>query len=789
MGAKGSRLRVHSSRPTWAGLDWIDGARTGFFSMLVGGFFAYQDVKTPDFLETSLDWSITISLLLGGWLLIQLSRLWARWHAFRGALETSPSARNAGTWHSIRRGFREQFVALAISLLVLSVLAWSARTSSFAPWPEARVPANLPGGNFSMQSLVALLALMLCFMPVILAGYLKAKYDTRCRDDGLFRSDAVSTSTAYVTGTFVLAITLLAIWAGNQHSEISSTLAFYVTFGVMLMFVVFILWPHVARTLNGFFERKELQKNPVASAGVPSTLPATALSYLDSFLVRLVAPMSGATQSGPMVPHTFVLLILLPLIAIGFFLPSPYGLVPVFMGIVIVLALGRRWAWIEDDRETASRLLQTDSDEIHIGFDNDLKDEALLGYATLFLFVPLALYQIHGWLPGVFVPGEGNANDPIRDWVGFFGSELAKAVPFVDWWEIYQIDIDQPFEPAAELPLGKHLTFLARAMVDLVIMAALFQALSIWQRGRTQNRLYNAGQLDAFDPFTEHEFFTHGMLKVGQHYRPRNKFERRVQDHIDCRSRLGLPPTPYNERRLSEIVRIGAEDPRQLEVVAAADWMIKTFNVLAGSPEQKLGQLIEQWEQDLENGAGAREHFGFPEQQEWRRAEKLRLETLLNEIRDSENEVVPTRLSKQDVINLLLLAKLCDSADEFHFARVLILEILGQSSNKSAFWALAAQAGSTTFLEEHPRYSELLDAALGSPYRARLGKQEMRALVYEAISEHVRSSDYIVSEVHLIIEFLETVSGSEAQSAGTAATDAANELRKLVCRNPELFGA
>lgn len=744
----------------FSNLDWTDGARTGLLLFGVGAFFIVRDFYDPVLLDSSVDWLISLTLVFGGWVMFQLARSLSRWKSIKISLSEARSSRTTLQWRSITQGFREIFLYLSVSLVSLSILIWSIRTNSFIDWTEVELFSSAAGSTQSRQSALVLSMLVLAFAPILIGSTLKARHEAK---GNLFRDDAVSSTTAYVGILLVSSMGVLAVWAGNQDSEISSTLAFYVTFGVMLMFVTFILWPHIARLLNVHSERLDASDGKPASAGVPQSLPASALSYVDSFLVRLIAPLSGATQKGPMVPHALVLLVLGPLIAIGFFLPAPFGLMPVFLGMLIVLSLGRRWAWIEDDRETASRLLQTESEEIHIGFDNDLKDEALLGYATLFLFVPLALFQIHGWIPSLFVPAEGYANDPVRDWVGFFGSELAKAVPFVDWWEIYQIDIDRPFQPASDLPLGKHLTFLARAMVDLVIMAALFQALSIWQRGRTQNRLYRSGQLDAFDPFTEREFFDRGMIKINGVYKPKERFEEEVEAHKEARSRLGLSPSPYNERRLTEILSGGAYSPEQVEVLAGAKWMIETYDVLAGSSSQKLSQLLAQWQKELYKLGPETADFDSDEMLDWRRQEKLRLEALLTEIRDPDHETIPKTLELEDIQRLVQLAQICGRSIEFRYARALILEILGENPLEASFWALAAQMGKTnsvfSTLAAHKARIEELFPSLGvgaGGFQVRIRQQDMRECAVVAIAEHVTTIESD-AQVAVVRNFLKQI--------------------------------
>jgi hypothetical protein len=101
-------------------------------------------------------------------------------------------------------------------------------------------------------------------------------------------------------------------------------------------------------------------------------------------------------------------------------------------------------------------------------------------------------------------------------------------------------------------------------------MAALFQALGIWQRSRTQQRLYDTGQLDYFDPFTEIAFFETGMQTGGTGgATPKPRFLKRVNEHVAARLALGRPPLPYNTHRLAELVKSDRPDVR-----VGAEWLI-----------------------------------------------------------------------------------------------------------------------------------------------------------------------------------------------------------------------
>ena len=96
---------------------------------------------------------------------------------------------------------------------------------------------------------------------------------------------------------------------------------------------------------------------------------------------------------------------------------------------------------------------------------------------------------------------ENAAGKSFADWFGFFGVELAKAVPIVDWAEIYGVRATEDMI-AIHSPASMHAVFLARVMVDLLLIAGLLQALAIATRNRQQKQLYNAKHIDRLDPLS-----------------------------------------------------------------------------------------------------------------------------------------------------------------------------------------------------------------------------------------------------------------------------------------------
>ncbi|WP_084396219.1 hypothetical protein [Henriciella aquimarina] len=613
----------------------------------------------------------------------QLLRLWAVWIPYSKALRTPTRARTDAEQRRIEHGFIEFFFYLAASLAGLSFVAYSAST----PGAGGALPLHITGENTHPLHLIGFLVFFAgAFVPLMTGFVRQARLEAELRSDGreirVLRTDVVSELSFWTSALLIAGIVLLAWAAAGDMFQMREDFGVFITFVVLLVFFVIILAPHVMRILNNWIERQEVDRAALGSvklSGFAVMKPGVLTSRLDSILVRFVAPLSGATQHGPVwfTPHLLVLIVILPLSALGFVLAPPWGLVPIGAAMLIAVALGRRWAWVEEDRETASRLRTTRGNEIHIGFDNDLKDEALLGYASLFILVPLALHQLQGWTHAFVEVKQWSSNNAFIDWLRFFGAELAKAVPFVDWWEIYNVRIETPFDAAAsENPLAKHLTFAARAMVDLVIMAALFQAIGLWQRSRADKRYYKAGQLDVFDPFTETAFFERGMWfsrKAGRLV-PKKRFKARVEEHVQARLDRDWDGNPYNPDRLAELSHSDNPDVR-----AGAAWMIWKYKVLVGSPTEQLRQLslrLAENADKLDRSVGNRS---------FARRQKLDFEKILQELRDNRDV-----FGEADVPNLLGALEAVRLVPEFEYAQLQAVHLLRERPSVRATHALCA---------------------------------------------------------------------------------------------------
>lgn len=725
-------------------------------------------LASPFFEATAIyknDW-LALALIASGLFTANMARMLQIWAKLEPAISLPPARRSKDQRNLAERGFRELFLYVFSTFVALTTVAFLSAQTSLPFWGTLGI--NGLGSSKTVGPHVWTLIGVLCvsLIPPLVGFYLQASREQEAFGRQLFRSDAISASSFWMSTVLIVAIIALASWAArvsqNQQEGVAANLAYWITFAVIALFIAFIFLPHVQRYIDHLAERERDPNEAKGNTPLLIGAPAIAVSWADSVLVRLIAPLTGATQQGPLVPHSFVVFSLLPLTALGFVLPEPYGLAPIALGMLMVIALGRRWAWIEEDREIASRLLRTDGKEIQIGFENDLKDEALLGYAFLFILVPLALHQING----IFHAFTGSDGAPITDpffaWLSFFGGELAKAVPFVDWWEIYSVDIQTPVAGACAgsatdctlgvVPAAKHLTFIARAMVDLVIMAALFQAIGIWQRSRAQDKLYDAGQLDAFDPFTEERFFRSGMRKrrsapnsqnahseSGPQFTPRHTFEERIERHLHERLDRGLPLVPYNERRLGELLQHQDQEVRE-----GAEWMVEHYGLLAGTPLERLKQLSDDWSKAWQVGNRRTppvRTLDSESQTAWRRSEKLRLEKLLDELLNGNRGATLTKFQQEDISRIVQIILIAGDEPEFQFSRVLMLEILQSVFHPDALWALAFQVcpNKPEFQDWHDHFAgifgQLVRVGPDTQKTPRFGRQETRVLAYRAIEE------------------------------------------------------
>lgn len=345
-----------------------------------------------------------------------------------------------------------------------------------------------------------------CAVP-FLATWRRAIIDGRlpATPTGQPRHDHI-TGWGFLALTFAIGVIVaLAAWAtsdADAERRIDSDWGAIVVFGLAVAFVLAAILPLIGNALG------PNRVNKLGSVFTPLGWLArpfgSILSFLDSVLVFAVAGGAGASQPWLTVRYLFLFCSIVPCAVLGYWLPAPWGLIPIAWGFIVAISISRRWAWIEDDREIYMLNRRYNGAHVRVGFAQDLRDEALLSFMSMFFLVPLALRQAHLWSMEAGTPLF--SIDPLvqvglLDWIGYYGTELAKAVPFVDWAEIYQVEGQAPIE--AESSEARHVVFATRVLVDLVFLAALLQALSISARNAKQMDLFKAGVMDRLDPFIE----------------------------------------------------------------------------------------------------------------------------------------------------------------------------------------------------------------------------------------------------------------------------------------------
>ena len=629
--------------------SWLDGIALAFIFLLVAATLGAYDLVIPalhpaaPLLDlTSAGWLAVFGLIIAAYMSISWARGAALWTAFIGRSSHEKIKRDKPN------PFSELFIYLIIALLGLAGTCFYLDVTEF--WQAGAILGGLAGA----------------FLPP-LYWFMKLARKTYPEDD---KTDHISNQSVVIGLGIVTLIGLLAWVAGSGRIPQNHPLfGVWILGFVLTLFLMFIAVPYV----YAWSQRKQPGMQVQQQGYLPSN-PAGVISAFDGFLVRSLAPLTGAIQHSkngfPVLPHLLLIAIFLPLTALGFAMPAPYGLVPIGLAALLAIALGRRWAWVEDDRETAMRIHTISGKNIRIGFLNDLRDEALLGYAFLFMLIPLALRQLQMSF-GFF---EGGSGDSVFDWVQFFGIELAKGVPIVDWADIYGVSPQAPFEHPDDSALSRHLVFGSRLMVDIVIIAALLQAWGIVRRNSDQLKLFKDGQLDVLDPFAEKYHFIRGVtLDENETASFSPELEKLFATHADNASFRHRRKIPYDERRLTELL---SEDNQEL--VAMVKKLAHDYSLLVGNIREQIMAMERRWRE--KSGI-----FTDPKKKSEVRDERIILESLLDRVTDGSDSIV-----KDQVRALRFMQSLVVGKTSFGNVRSLIFEILAGNNTIYSVKALAA---------------------------------------------------------------------------------------------------
>jgi hypothetical protein len=329
----------------------------------------------------------------------------------------------------------------------------------------------------------------------------------------------------------VAAICTLAWWAGREGgAALGPTLGVAITCGVIGLFTVVIFLDLIAESA------------PVRGAGRILRSLSRRMAWLagfynaiDTVLVRIGAHAAGMDHHTMSARYVVLGGTLFCLSILAWCMPAPFGLIPAAIGFVLALSVSRLWSWVEEDRTLAAITRFNPDAPQRIGFGEDYRDEALLGFIFVLVLIPIAMAQADAGKVFGRDLFEGAGKADLGPWLGYFGFELAKALPVVDWADIYHFSPDKELLKPVE-GIGDHAVFAARAMVDLVLIASLLQAIGIATRNRQQKALFAAGQIDRLDELVEKAELAREVA------RPTNQW---FKHGIDFRR--------YNEDRLKEL--------------------------------------------------------------------------------------------------------------------------------------------------------------------------------------------------------------------------------------------
>ncbi len=320
----------------------------------------------------------------------------------------------------------------------------------------------------------------------------------------------------FVGGIIVFAI-CAGIWNDDVHFDnfIGVIVGFLVVgaFGIVIFLDPLSDWPPV-KWMSRVFSSSARAARPLAAL----------YDGVDTVLVRIIAVMGGMEHRTVLARYGILGGMLGCFCILGWFLPPELGLIPCGIGMLMAVSVSRLWGWVEEDRALAALTDFKPSTPYRTTMREDYRDETLLGFAFVFFLIPIMMRDAH--FSGLFGPDMFKlpSKEPsFLQWFGYFGIELSKAVPIVDWAEIY--NFGQPkvvtvgdVQVAGDMitygaVASRHAVFMARVTVDLVLIASLLQAISITGRNRQQKRLYKAGTdprnrflpglIDRLDPFVE----------------------------------------------------------------------------------------------------------------------------------------------------------------------------------------------------------------------------------------------------------------------------------------------
>ena len=276
--------------PRWSGFDKED-LWLGVFILCVAALgalaVAITDLENTEAVSGWLAWSVIIALPLAAYVALSLFVIGRRWDATHK--DDAPGTEEQPAFHT----------AFLFLFLLLAVLAWIAFGPNvpFAAWPW---PVDL---THPVQRSIYLGAIGAGFLPLLYGFHLVATE----AGGNYFKHPEGPVSMATLLGGVALigAIGTGAWAAGEQVFSMEQNFGLVIMALVVMGFLAFIFLPHLSSLIG---EREDTDKPDVAHAGF-AMHPGYLVSGLDAAMVRLLAPLSGATQGGLMVPQLILLLL------------------------------------------------------------------------------------------------------------------------------------------------------------------------------------------------------------------------------------------------------------------------------------------------------------------------------------------------------------------------------------------------------------------------------------------------------------------------------------------------
>ena len=363
--------------------------------------------------------------------------------------------------------------------------------------------------NDGFPELLAALLAGMSVLPGIIGFALKAIHDGRIKDFYSLARHQDPVSPLVVA--LILAL-IISSWRGvgllmsrvEGGTRIDDLGGLIVVGAIVFAFGAMIIGPYLVR-LGASRVARFISRN-LSFLRWPFSKLGKMLSIVDAWLVHFVAPMVGITSGNALLRYAYPAAHLIPCAIVAWFMGPMLALAAIVWAFIIAIAIARRWAWTESDREKALRNTDYKDEHLKVGIAEDLRDEALAALLFLIALLPLAMRQFHILVEhDAFDVPTLALNNPIK-WVEFFGVELAKAVPFVDWAEIFNVQSGASISYEKKA-FGSLAVFVSRAIVDLVFLAALIEAVTVALRWRRHKMSFFDQEITALDGMIESEEF------------------------------------------------------------------------------------------------------------------------------------------------------------------------------------------------------------------------------------------------------------------------------------------